>query len=277
MPTGEGEPGGTVRPLHPEWPGRPQAGADSPSVTRFFGVVAVLSQGAGRRLTLAQLSSALKVQQSSLLSLLRPLVGSGLLVCEDGGYGLADRIYASTARWLAPWRFHDVVRPYMIELGERVEETVLLGVGGSDMDVLTYVEVIRGPRPVRYEIAPGTSRVLHECAAGRVFLAFQDAARRHAYLKSARLRRQMPESRCRAALDAELGEVAKHKLALSHDRYLPGLSAAAAPVFDTEGHCLAVLAVAGPTGRFLHDCDLICALLRSAAERASGLKPPFHT
>src|SRR5207244_1854136 len=127
----------------------------------------------------------------------------------------------------------------------RTEETVLLGVINREAEVMTYVEIIDSPRPVRYQIPVGTTRPLYASTAGRLLLAYTDKAWRDAYMGSVTFKSRTAQQMTRTSLTQELGRIREAGLSCAIDTYSKGLAAVAAPVFDADGTCVASLNIAG--------------------------------
>ncbi|WP_280155435.1 IclR family transcriptional regulator [Piscinibacter sp. XHJ-5] len=238
------------------------------SLTRLLGLFNVLSTSPDG-LSLADLNVTLESPKSSLLNLLRPLVADGYLIHSAGIYRLGPSIFRLAAGVMSAWNFPKIVRPFMEELGQLTGETVLLGVLNREAQVLTYVDIVDSPHPVRYQIPVGTTRPLYASASGRLLLAYADKAWRDGYLSTVEFTTKTAAPITRASLTRELERVRKDGLSVSIDWYSVGLSAVAAPVFDSEGRCIAALNIAGPTDRFRGDLENLKTMVKDVAARAS--------
>jgi DNA-binding IclR family transcriptional regulator len=245
------------------------------SLMRVLGMFDALSR-ASQGMGLSELSQVLGTPKSSLLNLLRPLVADGYLVNDRGRYRLGGAAFRLCAGVQAAWNFNKVVRPFMEELSRRTEETVLLGVPDRDTGVITYVEVIDSPHPVRYQIAPGTTRPLYASCAGRLLLAYSQPQWREDYLGTVAIRARTAAPITRTWLREALQQIRRDGVAWAIDRYLDGLASVAAPLLDADGHCLASLSIAGPSSRFKADLGNLIATVQDAAGRASGVVGGVH-
>lgn len=239
------------------------------SLTRLLRLFDVLSQ-APQGMTLAELNVALESPKSSLLNLLRPLVAEGFLVHSTNLYRLGPAIFHLASGVLSAWNFPRLIRPFMEELSARTEETVLLGVLNREAEVMTYVEIIDSPRPVRYQIPVGTTRPVYASAAGRLLLAYADAKWRDAYMASVVFKTKTAIPMNRALLAQELEHIRTAGVSWSVDAYVKGLSAIAAPVFDIDGQCIASLNIAGPSERFRAELEFLKTVVKEVATKASG-------
>jgi IclR family transcriptional regulator, acetate operon repressor len=239
------------------------------SLTRLLGLFDVLST-ASDGMSLAELNVTLESPKSSLLNLLRPLVAEGYLIHSNGTYRLGPSIFRLAASVMSAWNFPKMIRPFMEELSTRTGESVLLGVLNREAEVLTYVEIIDSPHPVRYQIPVGTTRPLYASSAGRLLLAYTDKAWRDSYLSSVQFKVRTATAVTRASLGRELERIRAEGVSCSLDAYMVGLAAVAAPVFDGDGRCVASLNIAGPTDRFRPELDALKAVVKEVAARASG-------
>ncbi|WP_280155429.1 IclR family transcriptional regulator [Piscinibacter sp. XHJ-5] len=240
------------------------------SLTRLLGLFDVLSLSPDG-LSLAELNVSLESPKSSLLNLLRPLVAEDYLIHDVGIYRLGPAIFRLAAGVMSAWNFPKLIRPFMEELCERTGESVLLGVLNREAEVMTYVEIIDSPHPVRYQIPVGTTRPLYASSAGRLLLAYADKPWRDSYLSTVQFRTRTATPVTRAALSRELERIRGEGVSVSIDSYMVGLGAVAAPVFDGEGRCIASLNIAGPSDRFRDELDHLKVVVKELAARASGV------
>lgn len=241
---------------------------------RLFGELARANEGR----SLAELSLALGSPKSSLLNLLRPLVAEGCVVHSGTTYFIGPAMFRLAAGIMAAWSFPKLIRPLLIELAERSGETAVLSLLDRNGCMVTYVEIIEGAHPIRYHIPMGTTRPIMGTAAGKVMLAYSESDWRDAYLKSVHfpVRPAHPDfnaaksSISKTALLRELEDIRKVGVGVSIDRYIKGVSALAAPVFDADQRCIAALTIAGPSERFRASVPSLSTVLKEIAARASG-------
>jgi IclR family acetate operon transcriptional repressor len=239
------------------------------SLTRLLGLFDVLSLSPDG-MSLAELNVTLESPKSSLLNLLRPLVAEGYLIHSSGIYRLGPSIFRLAAGVMSAWNFPKLIRPFMEELCARTEESVLLSVLNPEAEVMTYVEIIDSPHPVRYHIPVGTTRPLYASSAGRLLLAFSDKRWRDSYVATVQFKTKTAVPVTRALLARELERVRAEGVSVALDTYMVGLAAVAAPVFDAEGRCIAALNIAGPSDRFRDELEPLKAVVKEVAARASG-------
>ncbi len=240
------------------------------SLTRLLGLFGVLSR-APEGMSLAELNIALDTPKSSLLNLLRPLVADAYLLHGNGTYRLGPTMFRLSAEVLAAWDFPKMIRPFMEELCRRTEETVLLGVPDWAGEVISYVEVMNSPHPVRYQIPVGTTRPLYVTTGGRLLLAFADKKRQADYLSTVSFKLKTVIPITRKSLKKDIARIHDEGLSYSLDVSMKGLSAVAAPVFDSGRRCVAALSIAGPTDRFSRELESLKTIVKEVANRASGI------
>lgn len=148
----------------------------------------------------------------------------------------------------------------LAELALAVGQTVAIAVWGNRG--ATIVRVEQAPSLVHVNMRHGAVMSLRGTASGRLFAA---------YLPRERVRATTGE-RPDKAFDAELALIRARRLSGAVDAAVPGVSAIAAPVFDSGGIVLALTAI-GPTASFdvAADSPAARALARFAVELTAQL------
>ena len=160
-----------------------------------------------------------------------------------------------------------------MEFARATGRTCLLAVWGDAG--ATVVRWYAGNPPVITSLAIGSIMPLLRSATGRVFFTFGDRA-----AMDAEARRALETDRANAPVDLEAIRRETHAAggAQVDGTLIPGLRAAAAPVFDLQGR-LAVVATAMATPAFdTHDDDAAIATLHAACRKVTeaigGRWPP---
>lgn len=246
-------------------------GSSARSAVRLVGVFDALARSE-EGLSLAELSIALGAPKSSLLGLLRNMVGSGHLAHGHGLYRLGPRSFRLAADILAVRRFPNLVRPVLQDLNARTSETVYLVQLDRVARRATYVEGFDSPNPVRYTVPTGTSRPLYVSAGGLMLLAFQEPAWIDAYLGSVSLDPLTPRTITDiSALRQRLQTIRRDGFAVSLGETVPGAAGVAAPIFNADGTVTAGLLIAAPVERFERRLPEFKLLLREATAIVSGI------
>jgi IclR family transcriptional regulator, acetate operon repressor len=239
------------------------------SLGRVLGLLGEIAKTPGG-LSLTELSIALASPKSSLLNLLRPLVGSGHLLRENGRYELGPAVFRLAADILSRRKLPNLIRPYLEELVRRSGETAFLTVIDRDAGLVTYVDCVDSPQMVRYTVSVGTSRPLYGSAAGRVLLAYQPQAWLEDYLGRTALEpmttRTVTDPRRLRALMAEAG---KEGVAVTMGEVVPDAGGIAAPVFNRDGTVDAAVLIGAPIVRFKRELPRLRRIIREIAGRAS--------
>ena len=75
-------------------------------------------------LSLTELSRALDVPKSTLVSSLRALAADGFLICENNLYRLGPAAFRLGSNIMSAWSTPDIVRHYLRELAQATSESV---------------------------------------------------------------------------------------------------------------------------------------------------------
>jgi IclR family acetate operon transcriptional repressor len=218
-------------------------------------------------LSLQQITRATGLPPSTCQRLVHNLVRDGFLDRDDDRY----RIGLSLVRWAAPGSFGldlvQLTRPALRRLRDETGETACLYV--RDGPYRTVVGLAETHNVVMRLFMVGMVMVLHAGSAGKVFMAFDPAARKAAV--SHGLTRQTPRTTVDIdLLDEQLDEVRKLRYAASFEERDVGAASISAPVFGLSGDLVAVIGIGAPTQRLTPaDVARLAPLVVAAAESAS--------
>jgi DNA-binding IclR family transcriptional regulator len=206
---------------------------------------------------LAALSRELGTPRATIYQRLLTLMEGGWVEqTPDGQFRLTLRAarlaQAATEQAGLGVRTLPVLEALTAETGEAAS---LAAIEGDEPCIVQRVE----PKGVlRIEMRVGATMSLGESASGRVLLAFAEPA------LAARLRALAGE------VDAAMLEgVRRARHAISSGRTMDGIRAAAVPVLDHRGHCIAALSLVAPVQRFPDDGWI--TPLRAAAKRLNDI------
>lgn len=243
------------------------------SLMRLLGLFDALAKSK-EGLTLADLNTELSSPKSSLLNLLRPLVASGYLNYDSGRYRLGPSIFRLAANIMSVWNFSNAVRPYLEELSQRSQESVYLGVLDRVGKVITYVDAVESPHPVRFSVPIGAVRPLYSTAAGRVLLAFASEQWQEEYFRTTKLEQRTPRTiTTRKGLREELERIRKTHVSVSIGENFPESAAISAPIFGADGTLVAAIAIGAPSDRLAPRLAELRPMIVEVASRASGVAP----
>jgi len=156
------------------------------SASRVLQVFEAFSE-AGRAQSLAEIARALKIPRSSCLALLRTLLSQGYLYQTRGvSYYPTSKIYETAEVIARHDPLIDRVRPVMITLRDRTQETVILGKRQEERVI--YLVVVESEQLIRYSAHSGDFKPLHATASGKVLLASLSSEERLRVFEQLRLK-----------------------------------------------------------------------------------------
>jgi len=216
----------------------------SPTVDRAAQLLAlVLDPDAEAERGLGELAAAAELPKSTASRLLATLEQHGLVEQEGerGGFrpGPVIQRHAGRAR---EQRLRDAAEGPMAVLAEHTGETINLAVAGDGVHHIAQTE---GRHFLGTTQWIGRSVPYHCTANGKVLMAFGAAEVPRGHLEALTSRTIVD----RRVLDMELATIREDGFAVAAEELELGLSAVAAPVFDSGGRVVAALSVSGPTLR----------------------------
>jgi IclR family KDG regulon transcriptional repressor len=226
--------------------------------------------------TIAEISSQLRLPSSSAHSVVRRLAALGYLERGRGGriYGPGAALIQLGIRVVGGLSVVPTARPFISRLAEETGEDVYLAV--PQPDAIVYAEKVEGFHSLRLSIMLGEPRPLHATAAGKLYLAEQTPDRIGELIAG------IPLSPFTAStitdpveLRSELGKVRADGYAVTVDEHIHGVIGVAAPVRDASGTFVAAVTMALPKVRFsANRSGLVASVVVTAAEISSRLGWP---
>ena len=242
----------TVR-RKPPSPSRPRSDAGSSKSLQKAMRILLYFGDHGPELSLAQLSSALALNKSTVHRLLAALQKFYLVERNPftGHYRLGLKIHELSSRTLHTRSLQSDARPYLEELARRSRESVSLAVpGAGGVICLDRIDSPNSIITVRTLI--GERFPAHATAAGKAILAFlpQREAYNIAFRNGCRWYTPLTIQSMRQ-LKIVLDQVRRQGYATDHEELEKGLSGVAAPILYKGSRVIAALGMAGPTLRFI--------------------------
>ncbi|HEU5402599.1 MAG TPA: IclR family transcriptional regulator [Terriglobales bacterium] len=214
-------------------------------------------------LSLNQISQRVGLNRSRTFRLLHTLAERGYVERNEEGtsYRLGIRLFERAANVRRDVK--DVARPMMLELRQRFNEMVNLGLL-EDGHVL-YLEIVQSSRPFRMSATVGCRMPAHHTSMGKAILANNPGSLEPGLLAK--------ESRQRVVkLRKELETVRRCGYAVDNEENEPGVACIGAPVFDANGQAIAAMSVSGPVQRLLANEKKIAeALIAACGDVSAGL------
>lgn len=221
-------------------------------------------------LSLARLVASTGLPKTSLLSLLRSLEASNYVVNVGGAYRLGQETLNVAAAIVSKERFLPAARPALQALYDATGETVQLGVLAADEPAAESVDVIETRKPIRLSFQVGLRRPLYCSSIGKLLLAHQPAAWIDDYLARTKLVAYTPETVTnKTALRAELAEIRRTGLSVSHQGMFEDSSGLSAAVWNDAGQMIGGVSLVAPTYRMTRDEPRFRSLVLAAAEDVS--------
>lgn len=222
-------------------------------------------------LTLARLSSELRLPKTSVFSLLRALEGGGYVRGDDGRYTLGDQALKLGASLGQARSFPRSARPVLEWLAAETGETILLGVLSEEGHEISYVDVIESEKPLRFAVRIGNRRPLYCAAAGKALLAFLPKTFQTKYLAQTKFVRFTTDTSSKAELMALFPEIRSRGVVVDANGIIDGATGIASPCFDHAGRASCSVAIAGPTARMIPARKSLERLTLKAAEQISQI------
>lgn len=246
------------------------------SLTRLLALFDTLSL-APNGMTLAEISIALESPKSSLLNLLRPLVGEGFLTHNEAGiYHLGPAIFRLSASVLSASRLTRMIRPFLQELVDITGESAMWGELSRETGDVMFTDVADSPNLLRLQMHPGVRRPLYGSPTGWVLLAYADKAWRDHYLATTQPPTDMQASVTRTFVQREMTRVRAEGVLTSIEVAARGIGSVTAPIFNDKGDCIGAMNVAGPAGRFRANVAKLEAAVKSVAAKACAAAAQAH-
>ena len=209
---------------------------------------------AGHPMSLAELSAAAELDQSTALRLLRTLEGAGRAIkVSDGKRYLASPTTLRPLPLLHPLEevrreADPLIRTLAAKLGKTV---VMVGYLGTERVVIDVFQTAGSLSPYYSSWLQGP---LHASGPGKALLLASDAAQRAALLGPAPYQAATPHTITTApALAADLALAERQGYVVVHDEYYDGLSAVAANFHTWNKRVVGCLSVTGHSADFSAD------------------------
>jgi DNA-binding IclR family transcriptional regulator len=156
------------------------------------------------------------------------------------------KLFELGAMQLARLDVRRMALPAMRQLAEHTAETVHLSV--IDGDTVIYIDKIDSPQPVRAYSTVGGRAPAWCVATGKALLAFQSSDYLDGCLSELKPFTPLTVTD-RAALEAELANVARFGYAVNRGEWRETVGGVASPIFNALGAVVAAIGISGPIER----------------------------
>jgi IclR family transcriptional regulator, KDG regulon repressor len=199
--------------------------------------------------SLTQIAEAIHMSKTTVHRLLATLENKRFITRDktNGLYRLGFRFIEMASLVLQDVELHRWAHPYLQRLSEEYGETVDLSI--LDGSHVIYLEVIESRQRVKLAAAVGQRLPAFYTASGKALLAYlpdeqaEKIIRENLADSSDQSHASIPE------LLIELRAIAERGYAISEQEYEDQINAVAAPIFDSENHPIASIAIVGPSFR----------------------------
>lgn len=217
-------------------------------------------------LTLNEISRRVGMNKSRTFRLLHTLAGRGYVErCADGTqYKLGLKLLERAAN--IDRNLKQLARGHMLELRERFNETVNLGVLDDYRDVL-FLDIVETSRPFRMTATVGSRIPSHRSAMGKAMLALFSG---DGFTAPASMMTEKLGERPFRSLSRELQKIRERGYAIDKEECEPGVGCIGAAIRNAGGGPVAAISVAGPLQRILTGERKIASALLCACRQISG-------
>jgi IclR family transcriptional regulator, acetate operon repressor len=242
---------------------------NSSSLRRGLRLLRCVADGPADGMTLADLAKAADLPKSTVVRLLPPLVGEGLLAYAGARYRLGPSTASYGGRYLEGLDVRTAARGPLERLAAGSGETAhLVLLDGTEV---VYVDKVESSSPVRMYSRIGIRRPLYCTAVGKALLERHEDDLLPAVVADG-LQRLTPHTLVtEQALREDLARIRRRGYALDDGENEPGIRCVAAAVTGSSGTAFAALSVSGPAGRVTKARSAeLGALVRTAAAEVSS-------
>lgn len=218
---------------------------------------------------LREIAEAFDVHRTTALRLIHTLEAGGFVRRDERGlYGVGFRLAALADSALRQFDLRTVVHPHLVELSERVGQTVQFAVPQGDH--IVYVDKVEPPSSIRLDTRIGGRVVVQTAGVSKAILAFIEEEARNAILSRADFRRYTDTTlMTREALEARLDEVRATGWSYDNGEYEEISNCVAAPVRDYSGSVAGAISITALRTQF--DIESLKGLLPELLETTNAV------
>ncbi|WP_409464981.1 IclR family transcriptional regulator [Amycolatopsis sp. GA6-003] len=193
--------------------------------------------------TLAEISEMCGVHRTTALRLLQTLEGAGFVRKDERGrYGVGFRLAALSESALAQFDLRTLVHRHIVDLSERVGQTVQFAV--RQRDRIVYVDKIEPVGSIHLDTRIGGYVVVHTAGVSKAILAHLPRQEAAAILDHATFESFTGNTlTTREALEERLAEVRRQGWAYDDGEYETISNCIAAPVWDYTGEVAGAISI----------------------------------
>ena len=250
--------------------------AGTQSLARTFGLIRLFTDDRPVW-TLPDLIEASGLKRTTVFRLLSALEGEGIVRKTPAGeYALGPELIVWGGRAIRSSNLRTIAKPYMEQLVQQTNESVTLDILWIDDDnrpMSMVVEEQLGRHVMGMAQYIGGRFPAHTTSTGMVLLAWQDVSTLERFDMNGLLGSHATTLATTKQLLSELENTKARGYGLTQDVLEVGLSAVAAPIFNTHGQVRGALCIAAPSSRMTSDRmdELSKTIMRSAGAISKNL------
>ena len=230
-------------------------------------------KGPQKAYSIAELSSTLDLPPSTVHRILKTLCEKMFVVRDESAhtYKLGPALISIGMTASDNLNIRETASPVLEELARRTSEDSFFVVAAGYKGVV--VEKADGINNLKVVENYGREFDLHYGAIRKVLLAYQPKVFIDTYIENLRRNRDSYPKTDPDKLVAELMDIRKQGVAISHGDYIHGAVGIGAPVFSAKGELKGSIGIIAPESRFMKEenIDYCMKLVKEHAEKLSYL------
>lgn len=241
------------------------------SVIKIFQIIEEMANNRGP-IKLQELSEKLELPPSTVLRFIKTMMLCGYVEQdpETQKYSLSFKFCHIGYLVSSQISIRNVIRPFLVELADRCQESACLAID-QDMMVV-YVDVVDGPDNMLKTLQRiGKTAPLHSTGVGKVLLLNYGEEEIDQLIEERGLAPLTPNTIItKQELIAELQKVRAKGYAIDDEECEIGARCVAAPVWDYTGKVVAAISVSGPVTRMnIEKIERIQSIIKEVSIKAS--------
>lgn len=249
----------------------PEHGSEVQSLDRAISILEVLASVA--HVSLAEISRRTALPVSTVHRQLQTLQHRGLVGhdAETGLWSVGVGLFRIGSAYLRIRKLPEIARPVLRRLQQETDETVNLAL--LEQGQMVSAGQAESHASVRAFFRPGSRMPLYASASGKALLAAISPEERERLLQGERMVAFTPSTRAtRAALAADIREIAARGYAIDDEEHSLGMCCVAAVILNEFGEPAGALSISAPKFRMTPDrLPPLGAAVRDAARELTAL------
>ncbi len=210
----------------------------APAIEKMIRIIELLAHS-DRGYNYTEISRLTDTPFNSVYRICMELEAKKYIVKQDGLLHIGPSFYIIGKAAEQQMKILSIARPFMADLAQLTHETVHITRLDDQMNMI-LVEQIETEYAIRMSVATGTEMITHASAFGKCMLAWNDW---QGYAQ-----RELPSCTSRTItgekeLGDELARIRACGYAIDNEEYVEGVRCIGAPIFGSDGKCIAAMGV----------------------------------